>query len=205
MNEYHYAKLLQIVGLVIGTGVASILLNSEVVGAFAEKRLSKISRILNEIFAVGRYSIAQRLLMPKEGFPVKLKLQLIVSVLVFVAWVLLIVALVFHHGLLVRFSALFLGSVALWMTIDVLLLPIANRPHKYTFGLIIFLLIMRLINVLILFPVIETVLLFSIRVAYLFFILLKSVAKVNLYRFIFTLLGFILVIAGLIWEYWLID
>jgi hypothetical protein len=201
MTVQHYAKLLQIIGLLIGTGVVSILLNSEVVGAFAEKKLHGIRQVLGEIFEDGRYSLAQKLLMPKGGFPSRLKRQLILSGIIFIAWVLLIIGLAFHYTQLTWLSGLFLVSTCLWMIVDVLLLPRKNKSHKYSFGSIMFLLIMRLINVLILFPIIETILLTLIRVIYFIFVLIKSIAKINIYRFIFTLIGFILVLAGLIWEY----
>lgn len=90
MNEYHWAKLLQIVGLLLGTGVASILL-----GTFAEKKLRFLSNTLHEIFDNGRFSIVQRILMPKGGFPPKLKRQLILSVLIFFSWILLTIAFIF--------------------------------------------------------------------------------------------------------------
>lgn len=91
------------------------------------------------------------------------------------------------------------------MIVDVFLLPITNRPVRYTLKLVLFLLIMRLINVLVLFPIVDTISLFSIRVAYLILLILNSIAKNNLIRVLSTLAGFTLIIAGLIWEYCLID
>jgi len=191
MNEHHFAKLLQILGVLLEIGVASILLRT-----FAEKKL----RFLHEIFDNG-----QRILMPKGGFPPKLKRQLILSVLIFFSWILLTIAFIFDIAFLYWVSVSFLSINTLWHIVDVFRLPITNRPKQYTLKLLLFLLIMRLVNCLIMFPIVDTLLLFSIRIVSLIFLNINSIAKNNLIRFLFTLAGFTLIIAGLIWEFCLID
>jgi len=204
MNELQIAKSLEIVGVFIGTFIAGILLNREFrefVGSFSGKVLS----ILNEIFVNGRFSIIQRFLMPKEGFPPGLKRQLLWSILAGFAWVLLLIAKIFNIDWLFWVSVSFLGIFTLWHIVDVFKLTVMNRSKQYTVISLLFLLIMRLINCLIIFPIVDTLLLFSVRVVYLIFLILNSIARTNRVRFISAMIGFMLVLIGLIWEYCLID
>ena len=114
-------------------------------------------------------------------------------------------ALIFNVDILLRASVSFLVIYALRHIVDVCLLPITNRPHKYTLKLVLVLLINRLIGELVFFPIVLTISLFLIPVTSLIFVILKSIAKSNRVKLVFTLVGFFLIIGGLIWEFCLID
>ena len=79
MNEYHWAKLLQIAGFLFGTGVASILLNREFVGSHAERILFFLSKLRNTIVGI----TVLKILVPKCRYPFRINLWLISSYLVF--------------------------------------------------------------------------------------------------------------------------
>jgi hypothetical protein len=202
MTELHIAKLIQILGLLVGTGFGTILLNPEVVGQIANKINVRFLNIVNRLNKISQ--IAKIFLMPKEGFPKQLKWQLILSVLIFFAWILLLTSLILNIDFLFWVSVSFLGINIAWHITNVFLLPRTNRAKRYTPKLLLFLLIARLINVFLLFPIVDTLLLFFIRVVHLVVLILNSIAGKNRVRRGLIISGFILILAGMIWELFLI-
>ena len=203
MDEQHIAKLIQILGLLIGTGFGTIFLNPAIVGKFAH-------RLNNKFLSLGdtlteKFMKIMSFLMPGGDFPTILKQTVSSSLVICFAWIILLISLIFNIGWLFWVGVSFLGFYTLLGIIDIILRLVTKLPRRYPLWALPLFLIVRLISGLVLFPIIIALLLISTYVVLVIVLIFNSIARKDIVRRGLIISGFILILAGLIWEFSLID
>ncbi len=200
MNIFQFSKLLQISGIVIGTGFGTILLNPEVVGRlahFINKKLLIRGDNLKE-----RYKTVFKYFFPKSTDLFVPADSLGANQIILNAWILLFYSLTRETQIMFWFSLSFLVVYTFLAGINKLprifeIIPPKRWSLESIFG--------RIISSLIINPIIVFTLSFLTLVVLTTVFVLNSIAKRDVLRRGLIISGFILVLTGLILEYFVID
>ncbi len=199
MNELQWAKLLQIAGILIGTGFGSILLNPDVMEKLS---ISITNRFLKEGDSWSDTLNHLEEFLPQVSEVPGVKPQHFSALLMFLNWVLLLISYLFNIILL------------LWISIGFIILALLSRVvlhtvkdlfiQKQSFWTTIKRILMAWLYGLIISPIFHftsVVLYYGIRLLVFIF---HSVARKNVVRRRLIISGFIFVFIGLVWEFFLI-
>jgi len=203
MDLYHVAKLIQIFGILIGTGFGTILLNPTVVGKLAHRINSRFLSLGDTV--TKRYSTVVKFLMPGGELAPVVTQAISASMIIFSAWVLLSIALQRNVVWIIWFSASILGIYAFIAVVDTILRFLARFPRRYPLWSFPILLVVRLVSGLVFFPIVLVILLILNYLLLLIIFVFNSVARRDIIRRGLIISGFILVLAGLILEFIIID
>lgn len=203
MDTYQIAKLIQIFGILIGTGFGTILLNPEIVGKLA-------NRINNRFLSLGdtltkRYLTVLNFVMPGGELAPIVSQVIGVSSIIFSAWVLLSIALQRNVVWIIWFSASILGIYAFFAVVDTILRFLARFPRRYPLWSFPILLAVRLVSGLVVFPIVLVILLIFNYLLLLIVFVFRSVAGRDIIRRGLIISGFILILAGLVLEFIITD
>ena len=203
MDTYHIAKLIQIFGILVGTGFGTILLNPEIVGKLAHRINSRFLSLGDTV--TQRYLTVLKFLMPGgELAPVVIQ-ALSSSTIIFSAWVLLSIALQKNIMWIFWLSVSIIGFYAFLAVVDTLMRFLVGFPRRYPLWSFPILLAVRLISGLVFAPVVIFIVLIANFLLILIIYVFNSVARKDIVRRGLIISGFILVLAGLILELFITD
>lgn len=199
MDIYHWAKLLQIVGILIGTGFGTILLNPEIVGKLAHRineRFLSLGYTITE-----RYSTALQRLMPEGALLPAVTQTIGTSSVIFSAWALLSIALQRNVMWIFWLSVSIIGFYTILAVVDTTQRFLVGRPRRYPLWSFPILLAVRLVWGLVFFPILLPIVLIANYLIILIIYLFKSVAGREIIKRGLIISGFTLVLAGLILDF----
>jgi len=203
MDTYHIAKLLQISGILVGTGLGTILLNPEVVGKLAH-RINGIFLSLGDT-VTKRYLTITKFIMPKGELVPAVTEAMSVSMVVLSTWGLLTIALQRNIVWIVWWCVSVLGFYAFSAIIDAIIRFFIDRPRRYPLWSFPILLAVKIVSGLVVFPIVVFILLILNYFVLLIVFLFNSVARKDIVRRWLIISGFALVLAGLTLEFFIAD
>ena len=203
MDTYHIAKLIQIFGILVGTGFGTILLNPEIVGKLAHRINSRFLSIGHTV--TERYSAFLQYLMPGGEFPPIVVQAMSSSIIICSAWAVLLIALQRNIVWVFWLSVSIIGMYAFIAVVDTVLRFIVGRPRRYPLWLFPILLAVRLVSGLVFFPIVVFIFLIANYLLILIVFVFNSIAGRDIIRRGLIISGFLLVLTGLILEFTIAD
>jgi len=198
MDAYQIAKLLQISGILIGTGFGTILLNPTIVGKLAHQINSRVFS-LGETFTKRYFTISKRWFFRGRFEPFQPEAigstQILLS-----AWVLLSFNLHQNINWTVWISIAILFAYASMYVLESTMRFIRGIPRRYPLWSFPIDLIIRLIWRLLVTPVAVFILLILNYLSVLIVLIFQSIAGKDIVRRGLIITGFGLVLVGLIIE-----
>jgi hypothetical protein len=196
MDWYRVAKILEVSGVLIGTGLGTILLNPEVVGKLAHRINKEFLRLGDTL--TKRYTTIMSPILQKDMLDLLSK-NLAPSMIAFIALICLLIGLIKEIPPLLWIGAFVASGYVLLAIVDTFLRSL-KKFKAHVLWLYPVLLILRLVSGFIIVPTVAWALWFlSILVAAIV-IGFNAVARKDIVRRGLIAFGFILVFVGLIIE-----
>ncbi len=199
MDTYHIAKLIQILGILIGTGLGTILLNPNMVGKLAQQINSRVFN-LGDTFTKRYLTISKRL-FGKSRFAPFVPEVLGSTQLIFSAWVTLSLGLNQNILWIVLTCTAILFAYASMSVLESIMRFIKGIPRRYPLWAFPIDLIIRLISKLLVIPVLVIILLILNYLSLFIVFIFTSIAGKDIVRRGLIIIGFGLVLVGLIIEF----
>lgn len=196
MNYYHIAKILEISGLLIGTGLGTILLNREVVGRLADRINARFLSLGDTL--TDRYMTIARSILREDVIGLLSKM-LAPSLVGYLAMICVVIGRLADIPWLLWPGAFFAGGYVLLTIVDTFLRCLKS-PKRYVLWLYPMLLILRLVSGFVIVPTVVLLLWFLNFLVAAVIIAFNAVARKDIVRRGLIMFGFILVLAGLILE-----
>ncbi|MFC1946068.1 hypothetical protein ACFLW1_02585 [Chloroflexota bacterium] len=199
MEISQIAKLLQIGGILIGTGLGTILLNPEILGETAHRINAKFLSLGSNI--TERYSKVLRFIVPGGVLAPAVTQAISSSMVIFGAWAILLIALQKDVIWIVWVGAIIIGFYVLLAIVDTIIRIVTGFPRRYPFWLYPILLLIRLVSGLFIFPIVVIILIFANYLLLTIAVIFRAIAGKGIIRRGLIISGFVLVLAGLILEF----
>ena len=199
MDITQIAILLQIMGILIGTGFGTILLNPEIIGKTAERINTKFLGIGNTF--TERYLKILKLLLPGGELAPAVTQAISVSMIIIGAWSILLIALQRNTIWIAWVGASIIGFYALLAIVDSIMRFITGLPRRYPLWSWPILMVVRLFSGLLIFPIVLLIFLIVNYLLILIVFVFRYVAGKGIFRRGLIISGFILILAGLILEF----
>ncbi len=198
MESYQIAKLLQIIGLLIGTGFGTILLNPEMLGRIGH-RINVTFLNLGNSVAEG-YLAFLNVIAPGGIVRHGISEAIGSSLGVFLVWVTVPISLKWDIPWLLWTGFGTLTFLALVATIDSVIRFFIRFPGKYPIWFFPVLLVVRPITALVFFPIIAVLLTITNYVFLAIVYVFSDFAGRDIVRRGLIIIGFLLILTGLIME-----
>ncbi len=205
MDAQHWAKFIQIFGLLVGTGFGSILFNPDVVGRFAHRLnnrflvlTGRLNRTIYEVPSVFNPPSASQ-----PTFKTIFKKRMLFSTLTLsTIWILFIFSIVKYNPYLLGICSFILFFRFLILAImDVIIRRYSSEPARYQVFLDILHIFRRIISGFTVFPFFVILFFISHLLVFLIVYFLNSISGKNIIRRSFIISGFIFILIGLIMEF----